>query len=311
VIEYHSLTKSFGPHPAVRELSLSIDRGEVVALLGPNGSGKTTTLKAAAGLIRPTSGQVLIGDPARPASVPEARAVLSYLPQKVSFPETLTGREVLAFYRELRGSRPERIPEVLHFAALNGAGERMVGTYSGGMLQRLGLAVALLPDAPVALLDEPTAALDPDGLCAFYGLVERARREGRTVFFTSHQLGDVERLADRFAILVEGRLVACLTAGALKDRLAERGVMRLRLAARPDGLLSEVRGLAPRAVWAGEELVVPGPAAVRPRVLDVVRAHAVEVRGLTAEEGRLDVLYRELVAETGHVKDSGPGGGGS
>jgi Cu-processing system ATP-binding protein len=279
------------------DLSLGVTRGEVMALLGPNGSGKTTTLKAAAGLIRPTSGQVLLGDPPRPAAIPEARAVLSYLPQKVGFPEALTGLEVLDFYRRLRGSRPERIQEVLHFAALNGAGERMVGTYSGGMIQRLGLAVALLPETPVVLLDEPTAALDPDGLCAFYGLVERARSDGRTVFFTSHQLGDVERLADRFAILVEGRLVACLTAPELKDRLAERGLLRLRLGHPTEALLEDVRRLAPRAVWAGEELVVPGPAAVRPRVLDVVRARGAEVRGLTAEEGRLDVLYRELVAE--------------
>jgi Cu-processing system ATP-binding protein len=298
VIAYRALTKTFGSHAAVRELSLAVERGEVMALLGPNGSGKTTSLKAAAGLIRPTSGEVLIGDPPRPASESDARHVLSYLPQKVGFPETLTGREVLDFYRELRHARRERIPEVLHFAALNGAGERMVGTYSGGMLQRLGLAVALLPDAPLVLLDEPTAALDPDGLCAFYGLVERARRDGRTVFFTSHQLGDVERLADRFAILVGGRLVACLTAAGLKDRLADRGVMRLRLESRTEALLDDLREVAPRAVWAGDELVVPGPAHLRPRILEIVRARGAGVRGLTAEEGRLDVLYRELVAET-------------
>ena len=109
---------------------------------------------------------------------------------------------------------PERSREVLRFASLNGAGERAVGTYSGGMVQRLGLAVALLPRAPVLLLDEPTAALDPDGLCAFYGLVEHAQEDGRTVLFTSHQLGDVERLADRFAVLVAGRLVASLSASA-------------------------------------------------------------------------------------------------
>jgi len=270
-----------------------------MALLGPNGSGKTTSLKAAAGLIRPTSGEVLLGEPGQPASEPAARRILSFLPQKVAFPDALSGREVLDFYRELRDTRRERIEEVLHFAALNGAGERMVGTYSGGMLQRLGLAVALLPDAPLVLLDEPTAALDPDGLCAFYGLVERARGDGRTVFFTSHQLGDVERLADRFAILVEGRLVACLSAGQLKDRLAERGVMRLRLGTRAEGLLAEVRRIAPRAVWAGEELVIPGPASVRPLVLELVRGRDVDIRGLTAEEGRLDVLYRELVMETG------------
>jgi Cu-processing system ATP-binding protein len=117
------------------------------------------------------------------------------------------------------------------------------------------------------------------------------------VLFSSHHLGDVERLADRFAVLVAGRLRATLTATELKDRLSERGVMRLRLGATPEGLLRAVVTVAPAATWAGGELVVPGPAAIRPRVLDVVRGLGVEVRGLTAEEGRLDALYRELVSE--------------
>jgi len=303
VIAFRALTKHFGRLVAVDAFSLEVGRGEVVALLGPNGSGKTTTLKAAAGLIKPTSGDVLLGAPPLPSSRPDARNVLSYLPQKVSFPEALTGREVVEFYRELRGAPEERIPEVLRFASLNGAGDRSVATYSGGMLQRLGLAVAMLPGAAAFLLDEPTAALDPDGLCAFYGLVERARNDGRAVLFTSHQLGDVERLADRFAVLVEGRLAAILTAGELKDRLSERGVMRLRLASRPQGLLADVRSVAPAATWAGDELVVPGGVALRPRVLDVVRGRGVEVRGLTAEEGRLDVLYRELVGDP-HAKEA-------
>jgi Cu-processing system ATP-binding protein len=297
MIRYRDFTKRFGSHAAVEGLSLEVARGEVVALLGPNGSGKTTTLKAAAGLIRPNSGEVALGDPPRPAAEAAARNVLSFLPQKVSFPEALTGAEVVDFYRKLRGASAEQVPKVLRFASLNGAGERAVGTYSGGMVQRLGLAVAMLPEAPVFLLDEPTAALDPDGLCAFYGVVERARQDGRAVLFTSHHLGDVERLADRFAVLVGGRLAASLTANELKDRLSERGVMRLRLASKPAGLLSAVKAAAPAAIWAGEELIVPGPAAIRPRVLDVVRGLGVEVRGLTAEEGRLDVLYRELVAE--------------
>jgi Cu-processing system ATP-binding protein len=297
VIRYERFSKRFGSQLAVDALQLEVGRGEVVALLGPNGSGKTTTLKAAAGLIRPTSGAVLLGHPPRDAAEPEARRVLSYLPQKVSFPDALTGAEVVEFYRELRGAPPARSAEVLHFAALNGAGSRAVSTYSGGMVQRLGLAVALLPDAPVFLLDEPTAALDPDGLGAFYGLVERARDDGRAVLFTSHQLGDAERLADRFAVLVAGRLVANLGASELKDRLAARGHMRLRLGRGDDRLLAAARAIAPLTTWAGEELVVPGPAALRPRVIDAVRALGVEIRGLTAEEGRLDVLYRELIAE--------------
>jgi Cu-processing system ATP-binding protein len=297
MISFRAFSKRFGSQRAVSSLTLDVARGEVVALLGPNGSGKTTTLKAAAGLVRPTSGEVLLGDPARPASDPRARHVLSYLPQKVSFPDALTGREVVEFYRALRGAPVGRSGEVLRFASLNGAGERAVGTYSGGMVQRLGLAVALLPHAPVFLLDEPTAALDPDGLCAFYGLVEHAREDGRAVLFTSHQLGDVERLADRFAVLVSGRLVASLSASELKDRLAERGHMRLRVAGGGDALLAAVRALAPLATWAGEELIVPGPAALRPRVIETVRQLGLEIRGLTADEGRLDVLYRELIAE--------------
>jgi Cu-processing system ATP-binding protein len=297
VISFHAFSKSFGALTAVDSLDLEIGAGEVVALLGPNGSGKTTSLKAVAGLVSPTSGQVLLGG--RSASDPQAREALSFLPQRVSFPEALSGREVLEFYRSLRGVTPARVDAVLKFAALNGAGARAVGQYSGGMVQRLGLAVAMLPDTPVLLLDEPTAALDPDGLCAFYGLVGRRRSEGKSVFFTSHQLGDVERLADRFAVLVAGRLAASLSARELQDRLAERGVMRLRLDDKQPGLLEKVRALAPDAVWAADELIVPGGASLRPAVLDLVRNAGAEIRGLTAEEGRLDTLYQELVADRG------------
>jgi Cu-processing system ATP-binding protein len=220
---------------------------------------------------------------------------MSYMPQRVAFPESLSGREVLEFYRSLRGTDPDRIDQVLRFSALNGASDRHVGTYSGGMLQRLGLAVAMLPDAPILLLDEPTAALDPDGLCAFYGLVEQRKRGGKAVFFSSHQIGDVERLADRFAVLVEGRLVASLSQAELRDRLAERGIMRVRLGVDPTTVLRSVRTLAPKALAVGDELIVPGGAALRPRVLDLVRSAGAPIRGLTAEEGRLEVFYKELV----------------
>jgi Cu-processing system ATP-binding protein len=185
---------------------------------------------------------------------------------------------------------------VLKFASLNGAGERSVGTYSGGMVQRLGLAVAMLPDADVLLLDEPTAALDPDGLAAFYSVIEHRQAEGRTILFTSHQVGDVERLADRFLVLVHGRLVAELTQAQLRERLAERGLMHLRLASLPPSLLERVARIAPGTKARAGELIVPGPASLRPLVLEVVRECGGEVRALTAEDGRLDALYRDLVA---------------
>ncbi len=294
MIEFRALTKTYGAHRAIEGLDLAVQAGEVVALLGPNGSGKTTSLKAAAGLIRPTSGQVLVGQPARPAASPDSRRVLSFLPQKVAFPDSLTGREVVEFYRRLRGTEPARTDEVLRVAALNGAAGKQVGTYSGGMTQRLGLAVAALPDAPVLLLDEPTSSLDADGLCAFYGLVERGRLRGQTVLFTSHQWGDVERLADRVAVVVEGKLVADLPQRELSERLAERGVMRIRLDACPPALLARVQRDAPGSSWQQSQLVVPGAARARAGALEAVRSAGQEIRGIVSEDGRLDVLYRQL-----------------
>lgn len=297
MIRYEAFAKRFGRHVAMQALSLVVEPGTVVALLGPNGSGKTTSLKAAAGLIRPSSGRVLLGEPPVPATDPDARSLISFLPQKVSFPDALTGLEVAAFYGALREVPEGRVVEVLRHSGLNGAGARTIGTYSGGMVQRLGLAVAMLPDAPVMLLDEPTAALDPDGLCTFYELVERHRTEGRTVLFTSHQLGDVERLADRIAILVGGRLVATLTESELARKLADRGVMRVRLDRPGADVVERARAVAPLARWAGDELVVPGPATSRMAVLAAIQAGGVQVTSITAEEGRLDAFYRELVGE--------------
>lgn len=297
MIAFRRFRKTFGSEVAVADLTLDVRRGETLALLGPNGSGKTTTLKAVAGLIRPTSGEVLLGEPGQASHHPDARRVVSFLPQRVAFPDTLTGREVVEFYRALRATDPRRTDEALGFASLNGASARPVGTYSGGMLQRLGLAVAFLPDTPVLLLDEPTAALDPEGLAAFYVMVERYAQEGRTVLFTSHQLGDAERLADRFAILVAGRLVAVLTLRELHDQLAQRGVMRVRVAAAQAGLLERVRQVAADARWDDTELVIPGAPSVRPAALSALRDAGAEITGLTAEEGRLDALYRALVED--------------
>jgi Cu-processing system ATP-binding protein len=297
MIRFAAFTKSYAGHMAVDRLTLDVQRGEVVALLGPNGSGKTTSLKAAAGLLAPTSGTVLLGEPGRPASDAVARTAVSFLPQRVAFPDALTGREVLEFYCRLRGIDIGRASSALRFASLNGASARAVSTYSGGMTQRLGLAVAILPEAPVLLLDEPTAALDPDGLSAFYALIEGRRRSDQTVLFTSHQLGDVERLADRFVILVGGRLAAVLTGRELAARLGDRGVMKVRLADCPNGLVDAVRRIAPDAAWSDGQLVVRGPATLRPEVLDLVRRGHADIRELTIEEGRLDAFYRELVRE--------------
>jgi Cu-processing system ATP-binding protein len=216
MIEIANLSKRFGEFTAVDAVSLNVRGGEVVALLGPNGSGKTTTLKCLTGLARPDGGRALIGgiDVARQPK--RSRALLSFLPQRVAFPESLTALEVLRFYAKLRNIPSERIDWMLEAVDLGAVQHEPVGQFSGGMVQRLGVAVALMPDTPVLVLDEPAASLDPEGGAKLRELVRQATRRGRTILFSTHVLPDVELLADRAAILVGGKLVAVGSVRALR-----------------------------------------------------------------------------------------------
>lgn len=217
MLEVEHLRKEFQKFVAVDDVSLQLPEGETLALLGPNGSGKSTILRCIAGLMRPTRGAVLING-GSPDSI-AARRSFSYLPQQVTFPESLTAREVLEFYCRLR-----RLPASRAAAAIEDANvpDRLVSEFSGGMIQRLAIAVALLADAPLLILDEPTASLDPQGAIELRRLLAALKHDGKTIIFTSHVLSDVEALADRVAILVGGRLVALETIEALRRKLARR-----------------------------------------------------------------------------------------
>ena len=209
-VEVEHLTKRFGDFTALDDVSFSAEPGEILAVLGPNGSGKTTALKCLVGLTVPGSGNISIGGRDLRTDALGAKQLMSYLPQRVAFHDQLTAREVLRFYCRLRRLPEGRIAETLatpnfHF---NGFSDKPVSQFSGGMLQRLGLAVTCLPNAPVLVLDEPTASLDPVGTIQFREFLAGMKRQGKTIIFTSHILTDVIRLADRVAILVGGRLVA-------------------------------------------------------------------------------------------------------
>ncbi|MGZ5435939.1 MAG: ABC transporter ATP-binding protein [Pyrinomonadaceae bacterium] len=228
-IQISNLTKKFKNFVAVNNVSFDIERGETFALLGPNGSGKTTTLKCLIGLTLPTSGNITVDGLDVSRKGREAKRLMSYLPQRLSFSDQLTGREVLEFYCRLRRIAPQRIEETLaspdfHF---NGFFDKPVGEFSGGMTQRLGLAVACLPDAPVLVLDEPTVSLDPNGAIQFREFLASLKRQGKTIVFSSHMLADVEQLADRVAIMVGGRLVALQSIAALRDELMLSARMRI------------------------------------------------------------------------------------
>ncbi|MEW6511234.1 MAG: ABC transporter ATP-binding protein [Bacteroidota bacterium] len=208
MIQVEHLTKKFGRITAVEDVSFTVKEGEVYALLGPNGSGKTTTLKSIVGLNIPTSGRVLCNGLDLRTHHRAIRGLISYLPQRVVFPENQTAREIVEFYCRLRALPRERVAEVLARGRFNGFEERPAGELSGGMIQRLGLAVIALPDAPILLLDEPTANLDPHGVKRFREFILSQREMGKTIIFSTHMLGETAQLADRVGIFVGGKLAA-------------------------------------------------------------------------------------------------------
>ncbi|MCG3118823.1 MAG: putative multidrug ABC transporter ATP-binding protein YbhF [bacterium] len=208
MIEVEHFTKRYGKFTAVNDVSFTVQRGEVFALLGPNGSGKTTTMKAIVGLNVPTTGRILINGIDVRRQPKAAKRFVSYLPQRVVFPENLTAREVMRFYDRVRKLPKALADEALARANFNGFSDKLVSEFSGGMVQRLGLAVVSMPEAPILLLDEPTANLDPLGVKRFREFVLEQKEQGKTIIFSTHLLAEAEQLADRVGIFVGGKLVA-------------------------------------------------------------------------------------------------------
>jgi ABC-type multidrug transport system ATPase subunit len=208
MLEIVNLRKSFAGREILRGVDLAVGPGECVALLGGNGSGKTTTLRSIVGLTIPDAGEIRVDrfDVARDPK--SARGRLAFLPQKSVFPSTLTAREAIEVVARLRGIPAARVDEEISRCELDAVADRSVATLSGGERQRLGLAVALLPDVPLSLFDEPTANLDPQALSIFFRRVADLRRAGRAVLFTTHVRADVETLATRAVLLDGGRISA-------------------------------------------------------------------------------------------------------
>lgn len=198
-----------GRFHAVKAVTLRLAPGQVLGLLGPNGSGKSTTLKALAGLLRPSGGRCLIFG--HRAGSDEARALVGYLPESPQFPGHLTGREFLQYCGGLSSlsedTIKQRVAEILQWSGLTHAAGQRLGAYSKGMLQRLGLAQAILHDPPLVLLDEPASGLDPEGRLALNRLIRDLADREKTVVLSSHLIAQAEQLCDRIAILGRGRVL--------------------------------------------------------------------------------------------------------
>jgi ABC-2 type transport system ATP-binding protein len=228
------LYKTYGSIKAVDDLSLEIQNGEIFGLLGPNGAGKTTTIHIAVGLLKPDTGSVLLEGVGSP-ELPKVRAKIGHAPQSLALYGNLSGEENVAFFGKLQGltgkKLKERVSWCLNFVNLSDRRHDRVKRYSGGMQRRLNLAVAMVHDPQVLLLDEPTAGVDPQSRNAIYENVMTFRAEGRTVLYTTHYMEEAQRLCDRVGIMDHGKLLAL---GPVKDLISMHGGKSVVTAVWPD-----------------------------------------------------------------------------
>jgi ABC-2 type transport system ATP-binding protein len=231
---------------AVKDLSLRIEPGEVYGLLGPNGSGKSTTLKIILGLVSPTRGRTEIFG--RDSRLVESREAVGFLPENPYFYKFLTGEETLRFFGRLCGmggtTLKRRVNELLDLVGLNKGRKRPLGTYSKGMLQRIGLAQALIHDPRLVVLDEPTAGVDPAGSREIRDLIMDLKRRGITVLLSSHLLAQAQEICDRIGILADGVMVR---EGRLQELIAIENQTELVIADASDDLMREIESFISRS----------------------------------------------------------------
>jgi ABC-2 type transport system ATP-binding protein len=291
------------PRVAVEDVSIEVPQGAIHGLLGPNGAGKTTTLKMLLGLVRPTAGTFeVLG---RPSRVPANRAALGFLPEQPYFPSQLTALQVMRLYARLAGVAPDhraaRISELLERVGLERHGHARLASFSRGMLQRLGIAQALIGSPAVVVLDEPASGLDPVGQRDVRNLMLDLKAGGTTVLLSSHQLSEVEAVCDRVSILDRGRLVA---EGRLDDLLNVAGRTSIRVAGLPDGLPPAVSAATDDVAVSGATWLFSVPDEVVRSAIDAIDDAGGRLVAVAPKRESLEDYFARLLERPAPVEEA-------
>lgn len=278
---------------ALDHLDLEIEEGEVFGFLGHNGAGKTTTIKLLMGLVYPTSGEVWILD--RSIRDVPVKQYIGFLPESPYFYEYLTAEEFLVFYGQLFGigglKLAKKIDELLELVSMTDARHRPLRKFSKGMLQRIGIAQALINDPRLVILDEPMSGLDPIGRRDVRDIILRLKHEGKTIFFSSHILPDVEMICDRIGILVNGRLKAV---GTVQELAGASSVNSIELVVEDvsEAVLAGIRDLASTVMRRGNQVLIKLDDEERANILlDLILKQKSRVVSLTPHKRSLEDLF--------------------
>ena len=305
VIKTWDLTKRYGKLVAVDGVTLSVPQGSIFGFLGPNGAGKSTFVKMLLGLVHPSSGwaEVLDNPPLRW----EKRGAFGYLPENFRFPPWLSGLELLRFHATIlkipATKRDRRINEILEKVGLSQAGNQMIGTYSKGMQQRIGLAQAMLGELQIIFLDEPTSAMDPVGRRNIRELLVELRNQGKTIFLNSHLLADVEMVCDYVAIINKGKLIY---QGALGKLLKMETRLAVEVDKIPNGLIQELSERFGPAMSNNGSLsldIALKSNEVIPEVARFLVGKGLNIYRLESSRSTLEEVFIKLVKEKGELDD--------
>ena len=305
VLTASHLSRRFGDRLAVDDVSFTLQPGEILALLGPNGAGKTTTLRMLAGLIAPTNGSVEIdGQPMGPQSAPQLRSRIGFLTEAPGLWDRLTVRDNLLVYARLYGlpAPTKVVDEALERFEIRDRGDDRAAQLSKGLKQRVALARSLLHDPRIAMLDEPTSGLDPGSAREVRDLVLSLRAQGRTILLCTHNLDEVERVADRVAVLSR-RLIAMGTPASLRSQLfAPRLRIKLSQAAEPYATVLRSAGLSDVHVEGPMLLVgTANSAMTTPEVVRRLVEAGAGIETVMVEEPPLEDVYLKLLNPSSDV----------
>lgn len=297
-IALDGVTKRFGEVAAVSDLDLVVETGEVFGFLGPNGAGKTTTIDILLDFVRPTSGQVsVLGRDARAESV-AIRQRTGVLPEQVAVYERLSGRKHVEFAIASKGS-DDSAARLLERVGLSEAMDRKAGTYSKGMTQRLGMAIALVGKPELLILDEPTTGLDPNGVMEMRRIIETEVDRGATIFVSSHVLDQIEAVADRVGILNDGELVAVNSVSGLREAIPSESALAIDGSPIDDSVVQALESVSgvDRVGAENGTLRVYCSNGAKTRVLDSLTTAGVQIENFTTEEPSLEALFHAYTTE--------------
>ncbi|HQE94198.1 MAG TPA: ABC transporter ATP-binding protein [Anaerolineae bacterium] len=304
MIEVEALSKQFDTLLAVDNITLTVRPGEVLALLGPNGAGKTTTIRMLSSILKPTGGRARVAGYDVATQGPLVRRNVGMLTEAPGLYSRMSGREYLDFFGQLRGlsatARKERIAFLADTFKITEALDRRLGEYSKGMAQKIALMRTLLHDPPVLLFDEPTSAMDPESARLVRNAIIQLRSNERTIIVCTHNLPEAEELADRIAIIRQGRIIEQGTSAELKARLLGPPLMEIRLL-KPvhNGVMALIASFATVQDSNGDwvRYSTPDPTATNPALLHALTAADIPVVMLSEVAQSLEAVYLRVVEE--------------